>query len=50
MFTVPNRVYSMKNGRIQIQTAKMENKPRNREKMSHKWCIKARFQYLQHSL
>ena len=23
MFTVPNRVYSMKNGRIQIQTAKI---------------------------
>ena len=30
MFTVPNRVYLMKNGRIQIQTAKMENKPTNR--------------------
>ena len=37
----------MKNGRIQIHTAKMENKTTNRAKMSNKRCIKARLQYLQ---
>ena len=35
----------MKNGRIQIHTAKMENKTTNRAKMSNKRCIKARLQY-----
>ena len=37
----------MKNGRIKIPTAKMENKTTNRAKMSNKRCIKARLQYLQ---
>ena len=37
----------MKNGRIQINTAKMENKITNRAKMSNKLWIKARLQYLQ---
>ena len=29
----------MKNGRIQLQTAKMENETTNRAKMSNKRCI-----------
>ena len=37
----------MKNGRIQIQTAKMENKTTDRTKMSNKRYTKARLQYLQ---
>ena len=37
----------MKNTRILIHTAKMENKTTNRAKMSNKRCIKARLQYLQ---
>ena len=37
----------MKNGRIQIHTAEMENKLANRAKLSNKRCIKARLQYLQ---
>ena len=37
----------MKNGRISIQTAKMENKTPNNAKMSNKWCTKARLQYSQ---
>ena len=37
----------MKNGRIYIHTAKMENKITNRAKTSNKQCIKARLQYLQ---
>ena len=37
----------MKNGRIQIHTAEMENKLTNRAKLSNKRCIKARLQYLQ---
>ena len=41
------RQNSKKNGRIYIQTAKMENKPSNKGKMSNKQCIKARVQYLQ---
>ena len=39
----------MKNTRILIHTAKMENKTTNRAKMSNKRCIKARLQYLQGS-
>ena len=41
------KLYSMKNTRILIHTAKMENKTTNRAKMSNKRCIKARLQYLQ---
>ena len=37
----------MKNGRMQIHTAKMENKTTNGAKMFNKRCIKARLQYLQ---
>ena len=37
----------MKNGRIWIQTAKMENKTTKRAKMSNEQGIKARLQYLQ---
>ena len=39
----------MKNGRIQIHTAKMENKMTNRAKISNKLCTEARLQYLQSS-
>ena len=37
----------MKNSRILIQTAKMENKTPNKAKMSNKWYTKARLQYSQ---
>ena len=37
----------MKNGRIEIHTAKMENKTTKRAKMSTKRRIKARLHYLQ---
>ena len=40
----------MKNGRIEIQTAKMEKKPSIRAKLSNKLFVKARLQYLQHRL
>ena len=40
----------MKNGRTWIQTAKMENKPTHRTKMSNKRCMRARLQYLQRRL
>ena len=36
----------MKNGRIQHQTAKMENKTTNRAKMSNKQCIKIKIAVL----
>ena len=39
----------MKNGRIWIQTAKMENKPTNREKMLNERCVRAILRYLQRS-
>ena len=39
----------MKNDRIYIHTAKLENKTTNRAKMSNKRWIKVRLYYLQYS-